>query len=215
MQFFIDTADVSAIRQAHQMGLVDGVTTNPSLIKKAGRDHEETIREIASFIKGPISVETISDTAEGMLNEAKVYQTWGDNIVIKIVMSPEGMKAVKALSDQGIKTNVTVTFSPLQALIAAKAGATYISPFVGRLDDIGHYGMDLISQIRTIYDNYGYPTQILVASVRHLTHIVEAAEIGADVVTVPPSILMQQFNHPLTDKGIQTFLEDAKAYAKS
>ena len=215
MEFFIDTADVDEIRKANEMGLVDGVTTNPSLIKKAGRDHEETIREIASFISGPISVETLSDTAEGMLKEAEEYQKWGNNIVIKIVMNPEGMKAVKQLSAKGIKTNVTVTFSPLQALIAAKAGATYISPFVGRLDDIGHDGMGLIAQIRTIYDNYGFPTKILAASVRTLTHIVESAEIGADVVTVPPAILMKQFNHPLTDKGIATFNEDAKAFAKA
>jgi transaldolase len=214
MKFFIDTADVSAIRKANEMGLVDGVTTNPSLIKKAGRDHEETIREISSFITGPISVETLSLTAEGMLKEADEYLKWGSNIVIKVVMTPEGMKAVKALSARNVKTNVTLCFSPLQALIAAKAGATYISPFVGRLDDISHYGMDLIRQIRGIYDNYEFETEVLVASVRHPVHILEAAEIGADVVTVPPSTLMQLFNHPLTDSGIKAFLEDAKAFAK-
>jgi transaldolase len=209
MEFFIDTADVAAIRKANEMGLVDGVTTNPSLIKKAGRDHEETIRDIASFIDGPISVETLSDTYEGMLKEAEAYMTWGKNIVIKVVMSPEGMKVVKALSTRGIKTNVTVCFSATQALIAAKAGATYISPFVGRLDDISHYGMDLIQQIRTIYDNYGFTTKILVASVRSPIHMLDAAQIGADVATVPPSILMQLFNHPLTDSGIAQFVKDA------
>ena len=212
MEFFIDTADVNAIREAHEMGLVDGVTTNPSLIKKAGRDHEQTIREISSFITGPISVETLSETAEGMLEEAQKYVTWGNNIVIKVVMTPEGIKAVRQLSEQGIKTNVTVCFSPLQALIAAKAGATYISPFVGRLDDIGHYGMDIITQIKTIFDNYGFGTKILAASIRTVTHILEAAEIGADVATVPPKILMQQFKHPLTENGIATFLADAKQW---
>lgn len=215
MKFFIDTADVDSIRQAHEMGLVDGVTTNPSLIKKAGRDHEETIRDIASFIDGPISVETLSTDVGGMVREAEEYMKWSDkdNIVIKIVMSPEGMKVCKMLHDRGIKTNVTVTFSPLQALIAAKSGATFVSPFVGRLDDIGHYGMDLIQQIREIYDNYAFSTEILVASVRNPIHILDAARIGADVVTVPPSTLMQQFKHPLTDNGIAQFLQDAKQWA--
>lgn len=212
MKFFIDTADVDAIRKTHELGLVDGVTTNPSLIKKAGRDHEETIREIASFIDGPISVETLSETAEGMLEEAEEYITWGSNIVIKIVMSPEGMKAVKTLSQRGIKTNVTVIFSPLQALIAAKAGATYVSPFVGRLDDISHRGMDSIGEIREIFDNYGLQTEILVASVRNPIHMLDAALIGADVATVPPATLTQIFKHPLTDRGIETFLKDAKEW---
>jgi len=215
MKFFIDTADVAAIRKATEMGLVDGVTTNPSLIKKAGRDHEETIREIASFVEGPISVETLSLTAEGMLKEADEYLKWGNNIVIKVVMTPEGMKAVKALSARGVKTNVTLCFTAMQALIAAKAGATYISPFVGRLDDISQYGMELIRQIRTIYDNYGFDTEVLVASVRHPVHLLEAAELGADVATVPPATLMQLFNHPLTEKGIAAFLEDAKAFLKA
>ncbi len=213
MKFFIDTADVDAIKTAYDMGLVDGVTTNPSLIKQAGKDHEATIREIASFVPGPISVETISTTTQGMLDEAEIYQTWGQNIVIKIVMSPEGMQAVKYLSAKGIKTNVTVTFSAAQALIAAKAGATYVSPFVGRLDDIGHNGMDLIEQIRTIYDNYSFQTKILVASVRNPIHLLDAALIGADVATVPPKTLQQLFKHPLTEKGIEQFLEDAKAFS--
>lgn len=214
MEFFIDTADVDSIRKANDMGLVDGVTTNPSLIKKAGKDHKATIQEIASFISGPISVETLSEDAEGMIKEAEEYMTWGNNIVIKVVLTPEGMKVVKELSKRGIKTNVTVCFSATQALIAAKAGATYISPFVGRLDDISHYGMDLISQIRTIYDNYAYETKILVASVRSPIHVLDAGQIGADVCTIPPSTLMQLFNHPLTDKGIETFLADARKWAK-
>ena len=215
MEFFIDTADVDAIREAHSLGLVDGVTTNPTLIKKAGRDHEETIREISSFIDGPISVETLSDDANGMLEEAEKYLDWGSNIVIKIVMTNEGMKAVRELSKRGIKTNVTVTFSPLQALVAAKAGATYVSPFVGRLDDIGHVGMDVISQIRQIYDNYGLTTKVLVASIRHNVHILEAALEGADVVTVPPATLTKMMQHPLTDKGIAAFKEDAKQWAEA
>jgi transaldolase len=215
MQFFIDTADVDAIRKANEMGLVDGVTTNPSLIKKAGRDHEETIREIASFIDGPISVETLSEDFEGMLKEADEYMKWGKNIVIKVVMSAEGMKVVKALTARGIQTNVTVCFSAVQALIAAKAGATYISPFVGRLDDIGHYGMELIEQIRTIYDNYEFPTKILVASVRSPIHMLDAAQIGADVATVPPSTLMQLFKHPLTESGIAQFIKDSAEWKKA
>ncbi len=212
MQFFIDTADVEEIRKAHALGLVDGVTTNPSLIKKAGRDHEQTIREISTFVEGPISVETLSETAEGMLEEAKTYVTWGQNIVIKVVMTPEGMKAVRALSSQGIKTNVTLIFTPMQALVAAKAGATYVSPFVGRLDDIGQSGMGIISDIRQIFDTYQLSTEILVASVRNPVHMLDAALIGADVATVPPATLVQLFKHPLTDSGIQTFLKDAQAW---
>lgn len=212
MKFFIDTADISAIKKAHEMGLVDGVTTNPSLIKKAGRDHEQTIREISALIPGPISVETLSDTAEGMIKEADTYITWGSNIVIKVVMTPEGMKAVRTLSARGIKTNVTLIFSPLQALIAAKSGATYVSPFVGRLDDIGQVGMELITQIRQIFDNYGMTTEILAASIRNPIHMLDSALVGADVVTVPPDTLMQVFKHPLTASGIATFMEDAKAW---
>ena len=215
MEFFIDTADVEAIKKAAAMGLVDGVTTNPSLIKKAGRDHEQTIKEISSLIDGPVSVETLSDTYEGMLKEAEQYVTWGKNIVIKVVMTAEGMKVVRDLSNRGIKTNVTVTFSTAQALIAAKAGATYVSPFVGRLDDIGHYGMELIEQIRTVFDNYGYNTKVLVASVRSPIHLLDSALIGADVATIPPNTLMQLFNHPLTDKGIEAFNKDAKAWVNA
>lgn len=214
MHFFIDTADTDAIRKAHAMGLVDGVTTNPSLIKKAGKDHKKTIQEIATITDGPISVETLSDTAEGMLREADEYITWGKNIVIKVVMSPEGMKAVRVLSAKGVRTNVTLIFSPLQALVAAKAGATYVSPFVGRLDDISQPGIELIQQIRTIFDNYSFDTKILVASVRNPIHMLDSALIGADVATVPPETLLQLFKHPLTDKGIAAFIEDAKAWHK-
>jgi len=213
MKFFIDTADVAAIKEAADMGLVDGVTTNPSLIKKAGRDHEQTIREIAAIVDGPISVETLSDDVDGMLKEAKEYQKWGKNIVIKVVMTPAGMAVVRHLTQEGIQTNVTVVFSANQALIAAKAGATYVSPFVGRLDDIGHYGMDVVEQSRTLYDTYGYQTKVLAASVRSPMHVLEAAQLGADVVTVPPAVLAQLFKHPLTDKGIETFKADAKAWS--
>lgn len=215
MEFFIDSADINAIRDLHALGLVDGVTTNPSLIKKAGRDHEQTIREISQITSGPISVETLSEDAEGMIREAEEYLTWGKNIVIKVVMTAEGMKAVKQLSDRGIKTNVTLVFSPLQALIAAKAGATYVSPFIGRLDDLAQDGMELISQIRTIFDNYGFPTKILAASVRHPIHMVDAALVGADVATVPSDTLSKIMKHPMTDQGIKSFLADAKAWANA
>jgi transaldolase len=215
MQFFIDTATIDDIITANNMGLVDGVTTNPTLIKKSGRDHEQTIRDISQIIDGPISVETLGTTADDMLKEAEQYVTWGNNIVIKVVMTPEGMKAVRELSKQGIQTNVTLIFSPLQALIAAKAGATYVSPFLGRLDDIGHDGLTIIDQIRTIYDNYGYQTNILAASIRHPLHLLDAAQIGADVATVPPSTLLGLFKHPLTDNGIAAFTKDAQQWATS
>jgi len=215
MEFFVDTADVDEIRKLHKMGLVDGVTTNPSLIKKSGRDHETTIKEISSFVKGPISVEVLAEDTKGMVKEAEKYSKWGKNIVVKIPMTPEGMKAVKELNKKNIQTNVTLVFSPLQALIAAKAGATYVSPFVGRLDDIGHFGMEIIAQIRDIYDNYNFETKILAASLRHPTHVLESALIGADVATIPPGIMLKLFNHPLTDKGLKKFLEDAKAWNKT
>ncbi|MFT5170281.1 MAG: transaldolase [Candidatus Marinamargulisbacteria bacterium] len=215
MDFFIDTADVSAIRTANDMGLVDGVTTNPTLIKKAGQDHETIIREISSFIDGPISVETLSEDVEGILKEAKEYMTWGDNIVIKVVMSPVGLRAVRELTKLGIKTNVTVIFSAVQGLLAAKAGATYISPFIGRLDDISQRGTDVIGETRQILDNYGFDTKIIVASIRHPVHILDSALMGADISTIPPKTLAQLFRHPLTDKGIQQFLADAKEWKSS
>ena len=213
MEFFIDSADIDDIKKANDMGLVDGVTTNPTLIKKAGKDHKQTIQEISNIIDGPISVETLGQTTNEMIEEANEYITWGKNIVIKIVMTPEGMKAVKELSQRNIKTNVTLVFSPLQGLIAAKAGATYISPFLGRLDDIGHDGLTIIEQTRTIFDNYGFDTKILAASIRHPMHILDAAQIGSDVATVPASTLLKLFNHPLTNSGIDAFLNDAKEWA--
>ena len=215
MEFFIDSADINDIKKANDMGLVDGVTTNPTLIKKAGKDHKNTIQEISNIIDGPISVETLGQTAEEMLAEANEYITWGKNIVIKIVMTPEGMKAVKELHKRNIKTNVTLVFSPLQGLIAAKAGASYISPFLGRLDDIGHDGLTIIEQIRTIFDNYNLKTKILAASIRHPMHILDAAQIGADTATIPASTLLKLFDHPLTAHGIDAFIKDSKAWAKS
>ncbi|NTV24099.1 MAG: fructose-6-phosphate aldolase [Nanoarchaeota archaeon] len=214
MEFFVDSADTELIKKAYSMGLCDGCTTNPSLIKQAGKDHKKVVQEISSLIPGPISVEALSETAEGMVKEGEEYITWGKNIVVKIPMCPEGMKAVKILSKKKIRTNVTLIFSPLQALIAAKAGATYVSPFVGRLDDIGHVGMDIIAQIKDIFVQYDFETKILAASIRHPTHVLEAALIGADVATVPPDILFKLSNHPLTDSGMKKFLEDSKAWKK-
>lgn len=214
MEFFVDTADTDEIKRLAAMGLVDGVTTNPSLVKKAGRDYKEIVKEIDSLVKGPISVEVLATDSAGMVREAEEYVKWGQNIVVKIPMIPEGMNAVRVLKKKGIKTNVTLVFSAMQALIAAKAGATYVSPFVGRVDDIGHSGMELVDEIRAIYDNYGFDTKILAASLRHPTHVLEAAFIGADVATIPPETMDKLFNHPLTDKGLAKFLEDAKQWKK-
>ncbi len=210
MKFFIDTAEVAEIRTAHEQGLVDGVTTNPSLIKKSGRDFKEVITEIASFIDGPISAEVIAQDAAGMIREGReLVAISPKNIVIKVPMTGEGLKATRSFAAEGIRTNVTLAFSPLQALLAAKAGATYVSPFVGRLDDIGHEGMEGIDQIRTIFDNYGYTTEIIVASVRHPLHVLNAALLGADICTIPFGVLKQLEKHPLTDAGLKKFLEDA------
>ena len=208
MKFFIDTADVAEIRAAHDLGLVDGVTTNPSLIAKSGRNFREVITEIAGLVDGPISAEVIALDAAGMLAEGRDLAKIHDNIVIKVPMTGEGLKATKVFAAEGIRTNVTLAFSPLQALLAAKAGATYVSPFVGRLDDIGHDGMEGIEQIRTIFDNYGYDTEIIVASVRSPLHVLNAALIGADICTIPYSVLGQLAKHPLTDVGIEKFLAD-------
>ena len=208
MKFFIDTADVAEIRAAHDLGLVDGVTTNPSLIAKSGRNFREVITEIAGLVDGPISAEVIALDAAGMLAEGRDLAKIHDNIVIKVPMTGEGLKATKVFAAEGIRTNVTLAFSPLQALLAAKAGATYVSPFVGRLDDIGHDGMGGIEQIRTIFDNYGYATEIIVASVRSPLHVLNAALIGADICTIPYSVLGQLAKHPLTDVGIEKFLAD-------
>ena len=208
MKFFIDTADVNEIREAHTLGLVDGVTTNPSLIAKSGRKFKEVIKEITAIVDGPISAEVISLEAEGMVKEAKELVKIHKNIVIKLPMTPEGLKATKQLSAKGIKTNVTLIFTPMQALLAAKAGATYVSPFVGRLDDISQDGMGIIEEIRTIFDNYGYTSEIIVASIRNPIHVLNSALIGADVATIPYSVMLQLSKHPLTDAGITKFLED-------
>ena len=208
MKFFIDTADINEIKAAMEMGMVDGVTTNPTLISKTGRPFLEVAKEIVETVPGPVSLEVVSLDTQGMVDEARRLSKLGDNVVIKIPMTTEGLKAVKILSEEGIKTNVTLVFSPLQALLAAKAGATYVSPFVGRLDDIGHDGMELISQIVQIYDNYGFDTEIIVASIRHPQHVLQAALIGADIATIPFKVIKQLAKHPLTDVGLQRFLED-------
>ncbi len=208
MKFFIDTADVNEIREAHTLGLVDGVTTNPSLIAKSGRKFKDVIKEITAIVDGPISAEVIALDAEGMVKEAKELVKIHKNIVIKLPMTPEGLKACKTLTAKGIKTNVTLIFTPMQALLAAKAGATYVSPFVGRLDDISQDGMGIIEEIRTIFDNYGYTSEIIVASIRNPIHVLNSALIGADICTIPYSVMLQLSKHPLTDAGIKKFLED-------
>ena len=208
MKFFIDTADINEIKAAMEMGLIDGVTTNPTLVSKTGRPFLEVAKEIVETVPGPVSLEVVSLDTQGMVDEAKQLAKLGDNVVIKIPMTTEGLRAVKILSAEGIKTNVTLVFSPLQALLAAKAGATYVSPFVGRLDDIGHDGMELISQVVQIYENYGFETEIIVASVRHPQHVIQAALIGADIATIPFKVIKQLAKHPLTDIGIERFLED-------
>jgi len=208
MKFFIDTADVKEIREANDLGLVDGVTTNPSLIAKSGRKFKDVIKEITAIVDGPISAEVIALDAAGMVKEGKELAKIHKNIVVKVPMTPEGLKATKELTKLKIKTNVTLIFSAMQALLAAKAGATYVSPFVGRLDDISQDGMDLIEQIRTIFDNYGYTAEIIVASVRNPVHVLQSALIGADVATIPYSVMIQLAKHPLTDAGIKKFLED-------
>lgn len=210
MKFFIDTADVAEIKEAHALGILDGVTTNPSLIRKSGRPFKDVAAEICKLVPGPVSLEVTAIDAPGMLKEAEVLAKFGDNVVIKLPLIPEGLKACKVLTEQGIKTNVTLCFSPVQALLAAKAGATYISPFVGRLDDIGQNGMEIIPQIRQIYDNFGFETEILVASIRHPIHVLDAALAGADVSTIPFGVFKQLVHHPLTDKGLAKFLEDWK-----
>ena len=211
MKFFADTADIADIRQLNDSGLLDGVTTNPSLIKKAGRDFVETVREIATICTGPISAEVVALDHGEMMREAEVLRKIADNIAIKVPLTIDGLKTCKALSDDGTMVNVTLCFSANQALLAAKAGASFISPFVGRHDDIGYPGMELIADIRLIYDNYDFPTQILVASVRSPIHVHDAAKIGADVMTAPPSVIWQMFKHPLTDSGLAAFLKDWQA----
>jgi len=208
MKFFIDTANIDEIKEANQMGMVDGVTTNPSLISKEGRDFEEVIKEICEIVDGPISAEVISTDAEGMVNEARHLAGIHKNIVVKIPMTVDGLKATRKLSGEGIKTNVTLVFSPLQALMAAKAGAAYVSPFVGRLDDLSHEGLLLVEQIAEIFSNYAFDTEIIVASIRNPLHVLDAAMIGADIATIPFSVLGKLASHPLTDKGLKSFLDD-------
>lgn len=208
MKFFIDTTDVKEIKDLAATGMVDGVTTNPSLAAKSGKKFLDLVAEICAIVPGPVSAEVTALDFETMMKEAAVLKKIAANVTIKVPLTPDGLKACKALSDGGTMVNVTLCFSPAQALLAAKAGATFISPFVGRLDDIGNDGMELIDDICTIYGNYGFDTEVLVASIRHPMHVVEAAKIGAHVATMPPSILRQLFNHPLTDKGLKAFMDD-------
>ena len=208
MKFFVDTADVDDIRELNDMGLLDGVTTNPSLIMKSGRDIMEVTKEICSIVEGPVSAEVTATDYDGMMEQAAVLAKIADNICIKLPLTMDGLKACKSLTTDGHKTNVTLCFSANQALLAAKAGATFISPFIGRLDDMAIDGMDLIAEIRKIYDNYGFTTEILAASIRSVNHVKDAALIGADVATVPPGTLKALVKHPLTDKGLDAFLAD-------
>ena len=211
MKFFVDTADTAEIRELAETGLLDGVTTNPSLVKKSGRDFIEVVKEIASVCPGPVSAEVVALDHAGMMKEAETLRKIADNIAIKVPLTIDGLKSCKALTGDGTMVNVTLCFSANQALLAAKAGATFISPFVGRLDDIGQPGIELIADIRMIYDNYDFATQILVASVRNPIHILDSAKLGADVMTAPPSVIRQMFKHPLTENGIAAFLKDWEA----
>jgi transaldolase len=210
MKFFVDTAEVNEIREAQSMGILDGVTTNPSLIAKAGKPFKDTILEICSIVDGPVSVEVTALDCGGMIKQAHEYAQWHKNVVVKLPTTKDGVKACKSLTGEGIKTNLTLCFSPTQALLVAKAGATYVSPFVGRLDDISEDGMALIEQIVQIYNNYDYQTQVLAASIRHPIHVVQSALAGAHVATIPFKVLDQMFKHPLTDKGLDAFLADWK-----
>lgn len=208
MKLFIDTANVEHIKEVASWGVLSGVTTNPSLIAKEGRDFRQVIEEICAIVDGPISAEAVSLDAEGMLKEAREYSKWHDNVTIKLPMTDEGLKATAGCAEEGIMTNVTLIFSPMQALLAAKAGATYVSPFVGRLDDISHVGMELVQTIVAMYENYGIETEVIVASIRNPLHVVDAALLGAHISTIPYKVFKQMLHHPLTDKGIQAFLDD-------
>lgn len=208
MKFFIDTANVNEIREAESLGILDGVTTNPTLVSKTGRAFRETIEEICSIVKGPVSAEVVSTDTDGIIKEGRELAKIADNIVVKVPLIKDGLKAVKALTSEGIKVNVTLCFSSNQALLAAKAGGSYISPFVGRLDDKGHTGMEVIEEIRTIYDNYGFETEIIVASIRNPLHVRDAALIGADIATIPFDVFNKIVQHPLTDEGLKNFLAD-------
>ena len=215
MKIFIDIADVDQIRDAAAMGVIDGVTTNPSLVAKIGRNYREVVEEICEIVDGPISAEVLATDTDGIIKEGREIAKWHPNVVVKVPLIADGLKAVKVFSEEGIKTNVTLCFSCSQGMLAAKAGATYISPFVGRIDDISGDGMEVIAQLRTIYDNYGFQTQILAASIRHAKHVVEASMIGADVATMPHKVILQLVRHPLTDTGLARFLEDAANIPKS
>lgn len=215
MKFFLDTANVEEIREIASMGLCDGVTTNPTLIGKAGKDFEATIKEICSIVDGPVSAEVMGKTAEEMIEEARGIAKWADNIVVKIPMGKEGLKAIKVLSSKSIKTNCTLIFSVAQGLLAAKAGATYISPFIGRIDDLGFDGMDLIENLRIVLDNYGFETEIIAASVRSLAHVEEAALMGSDIATIPSNIFSKLWDHLLTDVGIERFDKDWEDFQNS
>ena len=210
MKFFIDTANIAEIREGISLGMVDGVTTNPSLIAKEKRPAMDVIREILDTVDGPVSLEVLSLDTAGMAEEGKKLALLGPNVVIKVPLTVEGLKTTRLLAEEGIRVNQTLVFSPVQALMAAKAGAAYVSPFVGRLDDVAHSGMEIVDQISVIYGNYSYETEIIVASVRHPRHVLEAALIGADIATIPFSVLLQLTRHPLTDKGIDAFLADWK-----
>lgn len=214
MKIFIDTANIKEIKEAVSLGVIDGVTTNPTLISRENRETGELLEDICSLVSGPVSAEVISLDAEGMLREAKALSKIAENIVIKIPLVKEGLKAVRVLSENGIKTNVTLCFSASQALLTAKAGANFISPFVGRLDDISAKGMDLIKDIKAIYKNYGFNTEIIAASIRNPLHVVDAALLGADIATIPFAVIEQLIKHPLTDLGIQRFIEDYKKIPK-
>jgi len=214
MKFFIDTANIKEIKEADSMGMVDGVTTNPSLVAKEGREFEGLIKEICEIVEGPVNAEVISTETKGMLTEGRKLVKIHKDIVVKIPMTIDGLKAVRQLTEEGIRTNVTLVFSPIQALMAAKAGAAYVSPFVGRLDDVAHDGMLLVEQIAEIYNNYALETEIIVASVRHPIHVLESALIGADIATIPFNVLSKLAAHPLTDKGLKAFLDDWKKAKK-
>ena len=208
MKIFLDTANLESIKKFNDMGLLDGITTNPSLMSKEGGNPKDGMAEITKIIKGDVSLEVLSTEYSGMIEEGKKLRDYGENVVVKVPMTPDGLRACKSLTVEGIPVNVTLIFSSNQAVLAAKAGAKYVSPFIGRLDDIGHDGMNLIQEIKTIFSNYNFKTQILVASVRHPLHVVEAAKIGADVVTLPPAVLDKMLKHPLTDIGLKNFLAD-------
>ncbi len=208
MKFFVDTADIAEIRKLAATGLLDGVTTNPSLIAKSGRNFLEVVKEICDVVPGPVSAEVVATDHAEMMREAEILRKIADNVTIKVPLTPDGLMTCKALSDDGTMVNVTLCFTPNQALLAAKAGASFISPFVGRHDDVGLDGMSIISDIRLIYDNYAFETEILVASIRHPVHVLESAKIGADVITAPPAVIHQLFKHPLTDRGLEAFAAD-------